>query len=166
MTMMPMCSSLLPRLEACRFREFACPMKRQRLCHVARGAARTPRNAWKVHGIRRLLARSAPAVPAVGIERNCFSVGKFNRLELSAMDWRASEDVMRRTTCTTNVWRGRAPRASDRPTERRVSNDSRHRGRQVAATPRQGEGAVGKLTDDDRTQADGKFDKLTGAIRE
>src|SRR5215510_12650800 len=89
MTMMPMCSSLLPRLEACRFREFACPMKRQRLCHVARGAARTPRNAWKVHGIRRLLAQSAPAVPAVGIERNCFSVGKFNRLELSAMDWRA-----------------------------------------------------------------------------
>jgi len=64
-------------------------MKRQRLCHVARRAFRRPRNAWKVHGIRRLLVRSAPNVYAVEIERNCFSVGKFNRLELSAMDWRA-----------------------------------------------------------------------------
>src|SRR5215467_3031905 len=87
MTMRPIVLPSFLRLEACRFREFACPMERQRLCHVSRGAGRGPRNAWKVHGIRHCLARTPPTASAVGIERNCFSVGKFNRLELSAMDW-------------------------------------------------------------------------------
>src|SRR5262252_9338937 len=62
-------------------------MERQRLCHVARGATRGSHKAWKVRGIRRRLARSAPTSPAIGIERNCFSVGKLIRLELSVKDW-------------------------------------------------------------------------------